>query len=250
MKIKVFHHSLVWFDGNYDILQEQFNLLESTGLLDVADEVNIMMHFKEIEFDWLKQKWNNRSNVKYHLFDEPYRQWCEASTILYIQNLCNSTSEEFFVLYITPKGVTHKSNIGSQEDVEQKNWRHYMNYWNIEMWRDCVMKLDEGYDTCGASFILNPGHYHSINGRTSNPIYAGNMFWARASYLRKCIKLKKPTEVGFSPQISACDHHRYDWEFWHGSGEPKAFDLHPGKNPGSQDLRWTLGSETYRLDRK
>ena len=244
MNIKVFYHALVWYAGNHDVCEEQTNLMEKSGLLDSANEVNIMMHFHEEEFDWLKEKWKEKTNVKYHLFDESYKPWCEATTMLHIQNLCHETDEEFYALYVTPKGVTHNSD----DETVQRNWRHYMDYWCIENWKECVEKLEEGYDTCGAGFIHQPGHYHSINGRPYNPIYGGNEFWAKSSYLRKCIKLKSPVEVGFAPQISACDHHRYDWEFWHGTGDPKAYDLHPGSNPGSQDWRWILGPETYRKD--
>ena len=250
--IKIFHHSFTWKSGEHDIMKEQVGMMEDSGLFD-ASEVNIMMHFEESEFEWLRERWSGCNNVNYHLFDESYRQWCEATTILSIQEFCHSTTDEYYILYVMPKGITHNAR-SEKDDLEQVNWRYYLNYWNILKWKDCVEKLDEGYDLVGAGYIWpHPGHYHSINGRPHNPIFAGNMWWGKASYFRRCVRLKPPSEVGYRPQVSACDHHRYDWEFWHGTGDPNTYDLNPSSdpnNPGAQDWRWTFDPKTYNKDYK
>lgn len=227
MKIKIFSHATD-LSNDTSITLEQAELLESTGLLDAADELNMMLHYHEQPFAWLKARWNEKNNVNYYFYDESYQPWYEYTTALQVQEACNATEEEFYVLYIHHKGNftrTH-GNI---------NWRKYMQYWNIEKWKDCVAKLDEGYDLVGGGFLPNPPH----------PYFAGNFFWARSSYIKRCQQLIKPTENDFAPQFLGQPHLRYDLECWHGSGDPKYFDLHPG-----QHERWYLAPETYRDDMK
>jgi hypothetical protein len=227
MKLKIFSHAMDFASGR-DITLEQSELLEKTGLLDAADELNMMLHFNEQNFDWIKERWKNRSNVKYHVFDYSYREWYEATTMNYIQKLVHSTDEEFYVLCITHKGISHGPG-GHQ------NWRKYMQYFTIEKWKECVAKLDEGYDTCGSPFLNNPPY----------PFYAGTFFWAKASYLRRCKKLLTPQESNFTPQFEGQPHHRFDLECWNGSGNPKWFDLNPGP-----ENRWYASPEHYRDDMK
>jgi len=220
MKIKLFSHAVCLNPNENLIGLEQSELLENTGLLDAA-EINMMLHYDEQEFRWLKKRWSWNNNINYHLFGEEYREWQEGTTILHIQELVHSTDEEFYVLYIHHKGVKSQTT----------TWRKYMEYWNIEKWKECVSKLDEGYDLCGAAFLNNPPH----------PFYAGNFFWARASYLRKCKRLKSPVDNNFQPQFSGQPHHRYDYECWHGSGNPNAYDMHPGP-----ENRWYWPPYLYR----
>ena len=220
MKIELFSHAVCLNPNENLIGLEQSELLENTGLLDAA-EINMMLHYDEQEFRWLKKRWSWNNNINYHLFGEEYREWQEGTTILHIQELVHSTDEEFYVLYIHHKGVKSQTT----------TWRKYMEYWNIEKWKECVSKLDEGYDLCGAAFLNNPPH----------PFYAGNFFWARASYLRKCKRLKSPVDNNFQPQFSGQPHHRYDYECWHGSGNPNAYDMHPGP-----ENRWYWPPYLYR----
>jgi hypothetical protein len=222
MKIKLFSHA-VCLNGDVSITKEQTNLLMESGLFFGAhSEINMMLHYNKEDFDWLIKTWPEvPGSVNYKVFDESYKEWHEGTTIYHIQELVHSTEEEFYVCYIHHKGVSSG----------QHSWRHYMQYWNIEKWKECVAKLDEGYDLCGASFLNNPPH----------PFYAGNFFWARASYLRKCKRIKSPAENNFQPQFSGQPHHRFDYECWHGSGNPKAYDMHPGP-----DNRWYWPPQLYR----
>lgn len=225
MKIKLFSH-LVDIGCGKEITKEQTELLETTDLLDVVDEAHMFTHYDESNYTWLKDRWKSRNNVKYHHFDMSYQPWYEATSVNYLQEYCHSTNEEFYVCFITHKGASHPPG-GHQ------NWRRYMQYWNIEKWRDCVRILDEGYDTCGASFLPEPPY----------AFYAGNFFWAKASYLRRCRRLKTPPENNFEAQFEGQPHHRYDLECWHGSGNPRWYDLHPGESN-----RWYSPPELYRND--
>lgn len=225
MNMKLFSH-VVDIGCGLDITLEQAELLEKTGLLDAVDEAYFFLHYNENNFDRLKERWKNKSNVIFKFFGMEYQPWYEATTINYIQELCHSTKEEFYVCNITHKGASHGPG-GHQ------NWRRYMQYWNIEKWKECVEKLDEGYDTCGAAFLPNPPY----------PFYAGNFYWAKASYLRRCKRLKSPPENDFKPQFEGQPHHRFDLECWNGSGNPKWYEMHPG-----EVNRWYLPPSSYRQD--
>jgi hypothetical protein len=225
MNIKLYSH-VVNVGSGMDITHEQANLLEQTGLLDACQSAEFFLHFNESDYDWLKDRWKDRSNVTFHVFDESYQPWYEATSVNYLQEYCHNTQEDFYACFITHKGVSHGPG-GHQ------NWRKYMQYWNIEKWKECVEKLDEGYDTCGASFLNNPPY----------PYYAGNFFWAKSSYLRRCRRLKTPADNNYEPQFVGQPHHRYDLECWHGSGNPKWYDMHPG-----EDNRWYSPPNNYRND--
>lgn len=225
MKIKIFSHC-VDFGCGQEITQSQVKLLEDTGLYDAADEVFMFLHYNPNNYNWLRQHWKDKK-VYFNQYDQSWQPWYEATTGYYLQEHVHTTEEDFYVCHITHKGCSHP-NPGNHQ-----NWRKYMEYWNIERWQDCVAKLDEGYDTCGASYLNNPPY----------PFYAGNFFWAKASYLRKCRRLKTPLENNFQPQFEGQPHHRFDWECWHGSGNPKAYDLHPGV-----ENRWYGHPYSYRND--
>lgn len=71
-------------------------------------------------------------------------------------------------LYIHTKGVTKDYHRCPVHD-----WRRYMAYFTIERWRDCVAKLDEGYDAVGCNW---------------DPVgrfFSGTFFWASTDYLAK-----------------------------------------------------------------
>ena len=227
MKIKLFSHMIDIGCGK-DITTEQADLLEKTGLLDEVEHAYFFAHFNADNYSWLEERWKDKKNVDILHYSQDYQPWYEATSVNYLQEYCHMNDEEFYVCFITHKGASHGPG-GHQ------NWRKYMQYWNIEKWKECVAKLDEGYDMCGAAFLNNPPH----------PFYAGNFFWAKASYLRKCRRLKTPPENMFKPQFEGQPHHRFDLECWHGSGNPNAYDMHPGETN-----RWYLPPETYRDDMK
>jgi hypothetical protein len=179
-------------------------------------------------FAWLRERWSNRKNVYSYHFDITHKEWYEHTTIHQIQEDVHSTSEEYYILYIHPKGISHPPGA-------HQNWRKYMEYWNIEKWKECVAALDEGYEMAGASYLHG--------GLTE--FYAGNTYWAKASYLRRCKRMLTPDVVDFKPQFATEPHHRFDVEVWHGSGKPKFYDLHPGP-----DRRWYWPPEAYREDLK
>jgi len=208
--IRIYIHTMD-LPGGKEILEKQVDLLEKTGLLDLAEEVNFMMHFKEENYTWLEERMGDRLNVAFHLFDEGYKDWYEATTMQQIQECAHGTDESYYVLCMTCKGLTHGPG-GHQ------NWRKYMEYYCVEKWKECVDKLEEGYDTVGAAYLPDPPY----------AFYPGTFFWAKSSYIRKCRRLLPPPEANFQPQFEGQPHHRYDLECWIGSGNPNWYEMDPG----------------------
>lgn len=223
--IRVYVHAMDVLKGP-DILKEQVDLLEKTGLLDAAREVNMICHFHETSFNWLKERWKDRTNVLFHNYNDNFIDWYEATTMQSIQNAVHGSTDEFYVLCMTAKGMSHSAE-------GHHNWRKYMQYWTVDKWKECVEKLDEGYELVGSPWLDNPPY----------PFMAGTFFWAKASYLRRCRKLLSPAANDFKPQFEGQPHHRFDLECWPGSGNPKAYDMNPG-----EDNRWYGAPSTYRKD--
>jgi hypothetical protein len=231
MDIKVYVHATD-VSGDISITVEQLSLLKYTGLMDAAKEVVLSTHYNEQNFQQLKQSLVNQKNITYKHFNEEYKPWFEYTTCLELKKDCRETKEEFCALYIHNKGSYTRTSSNFL-------WRKYLEYFCIERWRDCYEKLSEGYETCGAGYLREEENIPNYN------FYAGNFFWAKSSYVNRCKDLKTPPEVDFKSQFEGQDNLRYDLEYWHGSGKPKYFDLHPGP-----DKRWYCLPETYRHDLK
>jgi len=229
--IKIFVHATD-ITGDIDITLEQIELLNSTGLLDVS-EVVLCSHYNEKNFtDLIKYLSYHNPNHNFRHFDECYKDWYEYTTCLELQKECNESTEEFYALYLHNKG-------SFTQTVGNYNWRKYMEYFCIEKWKECVEKLDRGYELVGAAYLDNAQEDENAH------YFAGNFFWARSSYIKRCYQLKSPLEVDFQPQMPNQPHLRYDLEPWHASGNPKWFEMHPGPHQ-----RWYKSPETYREDSK
>ena len=89
----------------------------------------------------------------------------EGPTIKELWKKCNDTDEEFYVYYVHTKGASYGSNFKSDK------WRRAMASVILGAgWRECVDMLKSGKETCG--IMRRKNHY------------AGNFWWARASYIR------------------------------------------------------------------
>jgi hypothetical protein len=158
----------------------------------------------------------------------------ETPTLKYLKETCDATDEEFFVLYLHHKGITRMNNPNVHA------WRQYMQYFCIEQWQDCVAALNEGYDTVGVNWRDTPWKH-----------YSGNMWWSRASYIRKLPEWKWFRDVGYDYQFKDLvtdDHGMYkmDNELWIGLADPKAACLH---DSGGLLYGTHYGPEKYRKDR-
>lgn len=121
-------------------------------------------------------------------------------TLRWIRDYSKNNPEDY-ILFFHTKGITHFTQ--ATED-----WRKYMEYFVIEKWKDCVQKLDEGYDCCGVLW------------NTDTPIgiwphFSGGFYWAKASYINTLNHSYIDSEW------------RYMMEFWIGSNpNAKVFEFH------------------------
>lgn len=119
--------------------------------------------------------------------------------------------DEAWVLYAHSKGAMNFS-------VLSHAWRRSMTRLLVEGWQTAAPLLHE-YDTAGCHW-LTPGMECGPAKIETVPMYAGNFWWARASYL-----------AGL-PAPSRED--RFGAEGWIGLGDPKAADLRPGWPTGEE----------------
>jgi hypothetical protein len=115
----------------------------------------------------------------------------EADTLKWIRDYAKNNPGDY-ILYFHMKGIT-------KQNAATEDWRRYMEYFVIERWKDCIAKLDEGYDCCGVMW-----NSHTPIGEW--PHFSGNFWWANTDY------------------INTLNHEylelpwRYYREFWIGSG--------------------------------
>lgn len=215
MKIKVYSHCID-LPGNHEIMCEQTNLLFTSGLI-YNSEVFFYCNYNFDNYRYLAEMYKRFPNV--HFIDgESMPEEFELSTLAAIKKDCDETDEQFAVLYIHHKGITH---VNRPDYQNVRDWRHYMQYFNIERWRDCVEKLEQGFDSVGVEW----------SGTTFKfPHWRGNIWWATSNYIRTLPVIKRPKEYGFTNQLFLDDHeyladpsfdYRNDAEFWIGINDPR-----------------------------
>lgn len=129
--------------------------------------------------------------------------------------------EDWYVLYFHAKGAKNR------EPHIAPVWRLCMEKVVLWRWRECVAALDEGYDTAGAHWLTKEEHAHRFpNGNwrapskysPGTPIWGGNFWWSKASYLKTLAPL---------PENWRSERDDFLAEDWIGSGPnyPKAKDF-------------------------
>lgn len=115
---------------------------------------------------------------------------------------------EAAILYAHTKGARDNSDWNAA-------WRRSMTFHVVSQWRHALSLLAGGYDTVGCHWLTPEKHHDPPAGRIiTTPMYGGNFWWAKASYLRRL------------PPVQ--DQHRYQAEEWVGLAAPRACDLLPG----------------------
>lgn len=133
-----------------EIVNELTRLIDASGLSQEA----------ELIFSHADKEWLSINRLRELAFERPGEQ----------------------ALYIHTKGVTH-----SYYQCAIHDWRKFMAYFLIERWRDCVQKLDEGYDTVGCNWVEKASEDNAnflwITRAAYLKYYSGNFFWATTDYL-------------------------------------------------------------------
>lgn len=215
MKVKVFCH-YVDYPGSEEISLEQTVLFFTTGLINIAD-IYFYCNYNFSNYDYLRTLYRDFHNV--HFIDnQATPEEHELATLSALKDHCDNTDDYYPVLYTHHKGVTW---LGSENYNNIRDWRRYMQYFNIERWRDCVIKLNQGYDSVGVNWSGDK-HKH----------WAGNMWWARSDYIRTLPKIQRPKDYGYKHQFFLDDpehlskHYRMESELWVGMNNPNVYNFH------------------------
>lgn len=95
----------------------------------------------------------------------------EYPTLKLIYDFCQDNWNSN-ILYIHTKGASKpylKAEI---------NWRHYMSYYVIDKYKNCLNILAKGYDSAGCEMKKDGGKFKYLH-------YAGNFWWAKSEYIGK-----------------------------------------------------------------
>ena len=229
--VTVFYHLFIPDTQNMWIwwVDEQMSLLKSSGLADKAT-INMCItmplglynsktghSYDSMVTDYIKDRYPFVNIIDMRNVGEQPNIY-EGQTLEKIYEHCQN--DDGYVFYFHNKGmISYTTHIPGAI----KDWRHYMQYYNIEKWEDCIAKLDEGYDCCGVDWVER----HDIKLDFVVQHYAGNFWWAKNEYIRK---LKHPIKIHEYMDVDAMmrelENYRYCFELWMATGNPKQHCFH------------------------
>lgn len=107
---------------------------------------------------------------------------CEFFTLHQIY--ADAKSEDFYCLYLHPKGITRPDNVNIQD------WLECMLYFNIDSYRACLNELSE-FDAVGINLQGNPEDLKEDPltwGYGKAPLhFSGGFWWAKSEYINKTL---------------------------------------------------------------
>jgi hypothetical protein len=185
-KVFGFWHILM-INHYFEIISEQLQIMVDSGLYDECDNIYVgvlgnndgLKEVQELFMDYPKiiiaEYSTNKENFEFHTLKILKRKADESKT--------------FYGFYIHTKGVSWKkvdenfvatSSIKNAIPPQQaytggRHWCDYMNYYTLFRWRDNVVELNKGYETCGTQ--LRPK-------RTFEMHYSGTFAWFNSDYIK------------------------------------------------------------------
>lgn len=222
-KIKIFMH-LNDLPGAHELMSEQLTRLSEHELLETAETVFLCTNGNELNFIDAQNVLANERNIRFFHTSNRTDLW-EFPTLDLVKRNCDAADEEYNIFYFHLKGL---SRLG---DGRVTDWRKFMEYWMIDHWKDCVEKLESGYDLVGTNIIEQPWLHSS-----------GNFWWSKSSYIKKLAPLVHPESLpwGTPSKLTGAildgGNFRYDHEAWIGSGNPTWFEI--ASTPGKQTPGW------------
>ena len=101
-----------------------------------------------------------------------YSNEYERPTLLHMKESANTDDINTKYFYFHTKGLRWFDTPKEKFIID---WIKLLIYWNIEKWKDAILKLEQ-YDTYGCNYYIkddsNPSHY------------SGNFFWVKNAYLK------------------------------------------------------------------
>jgi hypothetical protein len=211
MDIKVFIHLI-------DIPESMFIADEIISAIIDSDLINhssVYIHccYNFENFKQILTKVKNYNNVHIINSDALPAEY-ELPTLVDLKNHCDTELDESYVLYLHHKGA---SKVGNKKEGNIADWRNLMLYFTVSNWKECISKLEEGYDTVGVNW----------NSQNVTPHYSGNFWWARSSYIKTLPTIIRPKDNNYCHQFNFKNvHYRLEAEFWIGIKNPKAYSSH------------------------
>ena len=167
-RVVVFWH--VYTDGNrsQEIISRQYELLLSSGLLDVADEVLIghvgLAPLTLPAAAMKKIRIVARASAGFE---------CVTTSALW--QFAKNASTRVLVLYMHTRGVTH-----SQRDGPAEDWTHMLEYRTVRMWHTTAALLDNA-----TTRVVTAGceKWRAAGYGDYGLHYSGNFWWATTDYI-------------------------------------------------------------------
>jgi len=204
-KIAIFYH--LYQTGDWkNIFEQQIFKTQQSWLFDSADYIHIGVNGSEP----LPFTFDKVNRVQYNKNTE-----LEADTIKALYDFCLA-NPDYKVMYIHSKGVTWNDADETKSNIVA--WRNYMEHFTVNNWRKCCALLDS-HDCVGTEWEEEA---HIGDTKEVLPHYAGNFWWANASYIKKL-----PIDDLFIKN----EWTRWKAEFWIGSANPIHYNFYTsGKN--------------------
>jgi DUF971 family protein len=203
----IYYHIFLFSDWKI-IVVDQLECLKNSGLLEnCVVRVGIVFEKNSAhEIEEIKNLLSNYDNIEI-LFIRHTSPCGECDTLFELDKFAKTAEQDLKILYIHSKGVTQ---LYTERHEFVWSWRKLMEYFLVLNWKECITKLDEGYDCCGINYQDHAGVVK--NERKLIKIFNGNFFWVKTSYLKKL-------------DISIVNYDRYSAENWILSSEHKAYSF-------------------------
>lgn len=244
-RIVIAYHGYMYGEHYMDIMVEQFRKIVNAKFFDDGTfESNIFTNCYKLYIgivddpdkkpahgrEWIQKFWSFSSSKVADKVDNKveivfYPENNELrDTLKWIRDWSAKNPDDY-ILFFHSKGV-------HQYSKPTQDWRRYMEYFVIERWKECVKKLDEGYDCCGVMWNSNT-HLGWF------PHFSGAFYWVKASY------------------VNTLDHSYLDneqrlmMEFWIGTNlDVKAYEFHNSRLNDRHALRHKKSHYTLEYPRE
>ena len=151
------------------VIEKSLKLIESSGLLKIVTNINIVCLGSSEELNKLKSIIDNNPKCVLRKHDTNVGLY-ERATLNVLYDDCEKSGDNFKALYFHSKGITRKKGTYDYNNIE--DWVNYLHYFNIERFRECIFMLDRS-DVCGVNLITIPKLH-----------YSGNFWWANSNYIK------------------------------------------------------------------
>lgn len=205
-KIAVFYLiSQMYDDWDKEFFIPQMELLKTSGLYDNINFIDIHISNGKLPLPFIPDKIRNI----HYLSDT---ELAEKQVLYNMWNFCNK-NPGYKILYFHSSGITLERN--TQEFERKQEWRKYMEFCNISLWKYCKDLLDF-YDCVGTDYV--PKSWFR-NGEIvfRAPHYPGNFWWSNSLYIKKL-------DLDYLEQEE--EYKRYLSEFWLFSNNPKYYNIY------------------------